>query len=176
MEINRPSSNILELRDGGAAMIVLGAVFVAMGVAALVLIVVQHIVTFAIVPAIVFAALGVICLRRTQRTTHVIDGRRGTLTIASSSVFGRGETTVTERHRLETLAAVALEERESIMDDNPSTVYRVAYVFADGSRRPWTQYWTSRRMSHEEPRAAVEAFLIQSGYLGARDRRRAAGA
>jgi len=176
MEIRRPAPHVLELHDSGALVIKIGAALGAFGIVAAVFAVAAHAFIPAVLMTTVFSVAGAACVWRARRSTHVLDARRGIMTIASQPVLGKSRPTVVEQHKLGELTSIELESRESSDSDGiTSMVYRVTYVFANGERRPWSALWTSTRKKHEAARDAAVEFLSRTGYLGRTAARSAAG-
>lgn len=169
MEIRQPAPHVLELADTGALFIRIGAFVAGLGGAAALLALLLHHPIAAVLVAGLLGGVGAMCATRAHRITHVLDARRGTLTITSTPRFGRERPITVEQHRLGELTAIELEAKESSdAEGTTSTVYRACYVFRNGTRRPWSSIWTSNRASHEEPRQAAMGFLTQAGYLALR--------
>ena len=176
MEIRRPTPHILELHESGATVMKIGASIASVGLVAALFAIAGHVVGLAMLVTALFGGAGAVCLWLARRTTHVLDARRGVLTIASQPVLGKSRPTLVEQHKLGDLASIELESRESSDADGiTSVVYRATYVFANGQRRPWSSVWTSIRATQEAARDAAVDFLSRTGYLGRDASRRAAG-
>jgi|SRR6185503_11831677 len=176
MEIRRPTPHVLELHESGTTVIKIGAIVASVGVVAALFAIAGHIVGPAVLVTAVFGGAGGAVLWRARRTTHVLDARRGVLTIASQPVLGKSRPMIVEQHKLGDLVSIDLESRESSdAEGTTSIVYRATYVFANGARRPWSSVWTSIRSRHEAARDAAVEFLSRTGYLSGGTSRKAAG-
>jgi hypothetical protein len=168
MEIRRPSPHVLELIDSGSLLLSIGTLGIGFGLLATAFAIWQSKVAAGLIGALLGAG-GAVCFAHARRVTHLLDAKRGMLTIAAKPVFGAERPMVVEQFKLRDLAGVELESRESSdAEGSSSTVYRVCYVFANGTRRPWTRVWTSSYASHAEPRNAAADFLSRAGFLTGR--------
>ena len=176
MEIRRPASHVFELIDSGTTLLKVGAILAGFGIVAALFAVALQKPAIAVLAIGLFGGAGALCLTRARRITHVLDARRGTLTIAAEPRLGKSRPTVIDQYKLGDLAAIELEAREqSDGEGNTGIVYRACYVFTNGNRRPWSQISTSNRARHEGARDAAVEFLTKTGYLSGGSTRRAAG-
>lgn len=160
MRVTHQADDELTLHDSGVALIWFGAIFATFGLVAGLFAARENKTMVAVIAACLFSGAGTIMILRARAATHVLNARRGTLTVHTRPLLEiGGRTSETTEYRLDDLAAVELESNRTGSRGSRSTVYRLAYVFRDGRRVPWTELWTSGRSKHEATRAAVMSML-----------------
>ena len=161
MRITLQSDDELLLEDSGRGLVAFGALAVAVSLIVGGAAVLDGKPVVALIVLGAFGVAGVYMLRAARAQTHQFDLRRGTLTIASRPAIARGMTTVeVATYPLASLADVVLEESPSANGGRThSYTYRLAYVFADGARRPLRSYYTSGRAGYAKLQEHLRAVL-----------------
>lgn len=161
MRITRQSATELLLEDSGKGLVAFGAAFVAMSVVAVPFVLRGDDGWIGLVVPCVFSIAGAVMIAKARAQAHHWDLRQGRLTISSRPTLALfGTTTGVVEYPLGSVADVALEEsRNSGGRAGNRYMYRLAYVFASGERRPFRPYYTSGRGGYESVQATLRGVL-----------------
>ena len=171
MRVVHQSATELVLEDSGRGMLLFGGLClgVAIVAAGFALRDGQWIAALVVLGA--FGAAGAVMLRRAESQTHRLDLRQGTLTIASRPALALGATRtseVTTRPLAEVADVVIEESTPSHAGRTHGYTYRLAYLFADGARRPLLPYYTSGRGGYEALQSTLREALGRAAGDAAR--------
>lgn len=163
MRITRQSATELLLEDSGRLLLALGAACIAATAITSLFALREDKGAVALLVVCVFCATGVVMISRARTQTHHIDLRRGTLTISSRPALALlGTTLDVAEYRLDSVRDVVLEDGGSVGGGRSiGRTYRLAYVFADGARRPLQPYFTTGRSGYATMQETLRAALAR---------------
>lgn len=163
MRITRQDATELLLEDSGKSFVAFGAFFVVFSAIS------GHFVLrdgkgwLGLLIVCVFAIAGLVMIARARAQTHYWDLRHGRLTISSRPTLALfGTTTEVVEYPLDSVQDVVLEESTSGGAGQARTrTYRLAYLFADGQRRPLRPYYTSGRGGYASLQESLRSALAR---------------
>jgi hypothetical protein len=148
------TDSVLEIEDRPVALWAMGGVFALAGAAVFALGGFADGSLAAASAGLLFMGVGSGLVVGVAHRRHRLDQRAGTLTIEI-----RTQSAVTlEERSLGDVTDVVVEAMHSNRNGRSGT-YRLAYVFADGARLPWTSYYSGTRRDKDACARLVREFL-----------------
>ncbi|HVE77888.1 MAG TPA: hypothetical protein VNA89_03450 [Gemmatimonadaceae bacterium] len=154
LRVLQHTNSLLEIEDRPTALRVIGAIFAVAGAAVLGLGWAQDRSVGALVSGVLFMTVGTGLAVGMADRRHRLDRRAGTLIVETRT---QSAVTLDER-RLGDVADVVVQASAGRGGGRPR-IYRLAYVFADGTRLPWTSYYNSERRDKDACARLVREFL-----------------